>query len=204
MDAILLFSLTALWVVVLVDLAMTLRLVRWIAGQNELRLQFMLGGRDPELGQPAPPFRARAMTGRPVTLDDYAGRQVAFVFVSPLCDRCRKEIPGLISLAPRAAANAGTEIIVVSDGEIALTKVWLDAMRDEDGVTVDVPVLVAPGAESATIHQYNPSGTLPSFCLVDAAGRVVARGLLGQDEWRELTRLWEGRAKVPSWSAAGH
>ncbi|HET8682041.1 MAG TPA: TlpA disulfide reductase family protein [Micromonosporaceae bacterium] len=204
MDELLLFSLSALWVVVFVNLALTFRLVRWVVGQKEMRLRFLGGGPGLTEGAPAPAFRARTLAGRPVSLDDYAGQRVVLVFSSPFCDRCRREMPTLLALARQAKAHADTTIVVVSDADITTTEVWLATMRAEDGVSVDLPILVAPTTESTFTIDYNPLSAIPFFCLIDPAGTVAARGLVGKEEWAQLVRTWEGRTQLAPWMAHQH
>jgi hypothetical protein len=203
MDGLLIVSLSALWVVAFVNLALTLRVVRWIVSQKEARLRFLSIGEELRIGAPAPEFRARTLTGRPVTHEDYAGRRVAFIFSSPFCDQFRQEMPELHSLAAQAAENADTGLVIVSDGDLGTTKAWLEAMRTEDDVSVTLPVLVAPATETTFTTDYNPQGAIPFFCLLEPAGTVALQGLLGQDEWTHITRTWAGRSRLASWMARG-
>jgi AhpC/TSA family protein len=204
MNSIVLVSLTALWVVVLVNLALTLRLLRWLLAQKETRLRFLRGGEPLLAGQRAPAFRARTITGRAVTLDDYAGQRVAFVFSSPLCARCRRELPDLLALAPRAREHTDTTIVLVSDADVGTTQIWVRTIRDEDGIEVSLPVLAAPTNESTFTTEYNPFGAVPFFCVVEPDGTVGASGLVGQDEWALVTRAWQGRTQLASWMAHRH
>lgn len=204
MNATVLVSLTALWLVVLVNLALTLRLLRWLLAQKEIRLRFLRGGEPLLAGQRAPAFRARTVTGRPAMLEDYAGQRVAFVFSSPLCARCRRELPDLLALAPQAKANADTTVVLVSDADVPTTQVWLRTIRDEDRIDMTLPVLVAPSNESTFTTEYNPFGAVPFFCVVEPDGTVGPSGLVGQDEWNLATRAWQGRTRLAPWMAHRH
>lgn len=195
MEMLLLLSLSSLWGVTLVNLALTLRILRWIRASHEARI----AQRDPVrerqplvIGAQAPEFKARTLADQAVRLDDYAGRSVAFLFVSPACGHCRLEMPMVLKLAPLARKNAGVEIILVSDWGPVVTRQWLETLRTEDGVEVLLPMLVAPYGKTDFLDDYNQGHVTPSFCLIDAQGLIQAAGRIPSTEWSKLKRTWEG------------
>lgn len=187
-------SLLALWGVVLVNLLLTLRMVRWFRAQEALRKRLAAAEQRPELtiGAAAPDFVAKTLAGESVALRSYAGRSVAFLFVSPHCGHCRRELPTLVALGPQARERAGVALVLVSDASSAETHAWLASIRAEDGLEVDLPLLVAPRTASDFVLRYNPRGLSPYYCLLDADGRVEARGPLGVGDWPRLQRAWTG------------
>jgi hypothetical protein len=193
-------SLIALWSVVLVLLLLTMRVLRRLRAEDDLRSKAAELENAPPLpiGAPAPDFRARKLSGEPARLADYAGRAVAFIFVSPRCGQCRSEVRTLNRLAPLAKRQAGVELILVSDRGAAETSEWIIAIREEDGVEVPLQILVAT---SDLLRIYNPHGLLPYYCLIDEQGIVQARDPLGMGKWPELQRSWEGgvTAKPFAW-----
>ena len=193
-------NLIAMWCVVLVNLLLTLRAVRWLRAGEEMRARLAQLETAPLLpvGEPAPDFHARTLSGEPVRLADFAGRGVAFVFVSPQCGGCRRELPALGRLGPLATRRAGVELVLVSDRGAAETHDWLETIRHEDGVDVTLQVLVAPPAFSDMLTSYNPRGLVPYFCLLDGQGVVQARDPLGMGEWPSLRRAWEAVTPVRS------
>lgn len=200
METFLLLSLSVLWGALLVNLALTLRILRWIRASNEARM----ADHDPEeehpplvVGAPAPEFKARTLAGQAVRLDDYAGRSVAFLFVSPACGHCRMEMPMLTKLAPLAKKNASVEIILVSDWGPIVTQQWLETIRTEDGVEVQLPILLAPRGKTDFLDDYNPSHMTPSFCLLNAQGHIQALGHIPSTEWSKLKRTWERATTLP-------
>lgn len=203
MDGFLVLSLLALWLVVFVNLALTLRLVRFVVSQKEVRMRLLFSGQALTVGARVPEFRARTLTGQPVTLEDYAGQRVAFVFSSPMCELCRHEMPGLHSVAALAARNANTSVVIVSDGDLRTTQAWVDAIQEEDEVSVSLPILVAPATETTFTSDYNPLGALPFFSLLESDGTLALQGLLGQDEWKRITRTWAGSSQLAPWMARG-
>ena len=69
--------------------------------------------RPPEIGQPAPDYRAVSITGDSVSLSDSRGRVVLLNVWATWCHPCREEIPVLQALHERLAAR-GLELIGVS------------------------------------------------------------------------------------------
>lgn len=201
METLLLISLIMLWVVVLIILVLTLRVIRWVKALHDAQAVQQEHRVRPDLvvGAPAPEFKARTLAGQPVRLDDYAGRAVAFLFVSPACGHCRLEMPVLNKLGSLAQKNADVEFVLASSFGPVETQLWLDRMRAEDGVDVTLPMLVAPYGKSDFLEDYNPSGLWPGFCLLDDQGIVQAQGSIPSVEWNKLRRTWEGTVKLSPW-----
>ncbi len=70
-------------------------------------------GRRPEIGQPAPAYRAVSLAGDSVALDQARGRVVLLNVWATWCHPCRAEIPILQALHERYAGR-GLELIGVS------------------------------------------------------------------------------------------
>jgi thiol-disulfide isomerase/thioredoxin len=188
-------SLLALWVVVLVNLGLTVRLVAWsrtISHRDDAEEAF---GPELEVGRPAPTFRARATTGGRVTERTFVGAPTTYVFLSPNCDSCRTTLPKLQPFAA-ALARRGEGIVVVSDSGAKRTAAWLDGITTE-GVTIRTPVLLAPRRDSSMVEDYDGPGFMPYFAAVSAEGLVRARGIVGHPDWVALTEAWAGRAPRP-------
>jgi peroxiredoxin len=176
-------------------LLLVLRLLRASQRLSEHQRRWAALEHAPELpvGLPAPRFRARTLDGEPVGREDYADRDVVFLFMSPDCSTCRRELRGLTRLARAARERAGVELVIVSDGAPAQTHEWLRAACHEDGVELGLPVLVAPHQTTDFVPTYNARMLLPYFCLVDRVGIVRSRDLLGAGGWLKLRAQWEGR-----------
>ncbi len=200
MEMLLLISLNIFWGVVLVNAVLILRVIRWIRVTNETRVPQRERAVRPELmiGASAPEFKARTLAGQPIRLDNYARRAVVFIFVSPHCESCRREMSTLTKLGPLAKKNVGVEMILVSCEDSTETQSWLDKIRTEDRVDVTLPVLIAPRGKSDFLEDYNPSRLFPGFCLLDEQGMVQARGPIPSVEWWKLKRNWEGITRPSS------
>ena len=198
MNTIWLVGLVALWGLVLINLLLTLRVVQQMRAVEDARKQDEEMEDLPELpiGSSAPDFRARSLHGGPAQLSDYAGRGVALIFVSPRCGHCRDEMSSLVKLGASAKERVGIEMILVSDKDNTETRSWIDTIREEDKVEVDLPILVSSRASSNLTLTYNPRGLTPYFCYLDKQGTVQARGPLGAGEWASLKREWQDPSTI--------
>jgi Redoxin len=186
----------ATWLVLLLNLALTLRSVQYLRSRQRAERLDALRESLPELelGAPAPDFRSRDFEGRLVRLADYSGRESAFVFVSPHCGSCARELPDLVRLAPKARASASAELVLVSDSSTPETQVWLSAIAEQHPEVSGVRLLIAAGSSSDFLALYNPRGLTPYFCHLDAEGRVTARGGLRSPYWAAIVKRWESGA----------
>ncbi len=184
------------WAVLLLNLLLTLRVVRWLRSVQRAQQLDAERAERPELpvGEPAPAFSTRDLSGRPVTSQDYLGRETALVFVSPHCGPCRRELPELQTLAAVAKQRADAQILLVSDVGRGETEAWLARIEEEDRVEVTLPVLLASRNTSDFAARYNPRAVTPYFCHVDQAGNVTARGGLHSPAWAAIARRWDAGA----------
>lgn len=184
------------WAVLLLNLLVTMRLVRWLRSYQDADRLDHFRADLPELpvGEPAPAFQTRDLRGRIVTSRDFPGQEVAIVFVSPHCGLCRRELPSLVTLASAARKSAGAQIVLVSDGGAGETESWLADISAEHRIDIALPVLLAPARTSDFQVHYNPRALTPYFCHVDGTGVVTARGGLHTPAWAALVRRWDSAA----------
>jgi AhpC/TSA family protein len=184
----------ATWLVLLLNLLLTLRVLRYVRSRQRIDELDAIRQSMPELalGAPAPDFQVPDLADRPVRLSDYAGRETAFVFVSPHCGSCANELPELAKLAPLARSGASAELVLVSDSGIAETDAWLKGIVGRHPDVADLRMLIAPASRSDLLASYNPRGLTPYFCHLDADGRVTARGGLRSPYWAAIVARWQG------------
>jgi thiol-disulfide isomerase/thioredoxin len=131
-----------------------------------------LGGDHPLVGVAAPPFTMQdVVTGKDVSLSDYAGRPVLVNFWATWCPPCRLEMPWLQAAAEQYA-GAGLVVLAVNAGERMAAEDApgaIRAFRDSYGLTF--PVLNGSTAE-AIQSEWGVWG-LPASFLVDGSGTVV-------------------------------
>ena len=176
MEASLIVSSLLLWVIVVFNLLLTLALVRRL---NDVKPHAKL---DPGLsaGEIAPDFSVQALSGETVTRSMYAGRKVAFVFISTHCAPCHDLVLQLESLTSQAT-RAGVEVILVSSDKQEETRAFIEEKR------IHFPVLVAPRETNPFLNDYRTPGT-PAYCFVNAESKVHSAGipLVIGTVWREL------------------
>ena len=165
-----------LWIVVLLNLLLTLALVRRVSSSP-------LKPADPlPIGLDAPPFKAETPEGKLITLADFdVDKEVALVFVAPTCAPCLDKLPFLNKLY-HPAGSAGVTLVLVSDADPEATRAFIA------GNDVTVPVLIAPRRTNKFMETYKIMGT-PMYCLLDRARKVKASGFL-DSEWHELANSW--------------
>ncbi len=187
METFLLASSILVWIVVLLNLSLTLVLIRRVnAGPGSFP------GVETGLptGRLAPDFSAQTLEGKKVTLADYAGHPTTFVFVASYCEPCHEILPSLKTLAPQARA-AGTTLVLVNDGSQQETE---EIMRTVDG---QVEVLLAPRHEHSFFTNYHIAMT-PSYCSLDERGMIVRTGHPGLEDqgWQHLLMVWSQQASM--------
>lgn len=181
----------ALWVAVIINLLLVLRVLRWMHSQREAAeyQKTRVGKAELAPGQPAPKFQATTLEGQVFGSDDIQARETALVFLSPHCATCRGAVPGLVKLAKAARAKADANIVLVSSGSAKESREWLDSIEGSEHVEIDLPVLVARD-DSPFQENYNPRGMSPYYCHVDAEGIVTAVGGLHSPGWATVAKRW--------------
>jgi methylamine dehydrogenase accessory protein MauD len=187
MEILLLVSSLLLWIVVLLNLVLTLALIRRVNATSNRAPDLEVG---PPVGEKAPDFKAHTLTGETVMLATYAGHPTTFIFFAPGCGPCRELLPSLKTLAPQTR-EAGAELVLVSEG----TREATYALGKE--MELDLPVLVAPRKENAFFDDYRITMT-PSYCSLDEHGMVLSAGHpdLHDQLWQTLMAGWHQRTAV--------
>lgn len=178
MQAIFVVSSVLLWVVVLLNLVLTLALVRRASAPDRQRV-------GPTPGTRAPNFRAETLSGETVDLVDYDGKAVTLLFIGAHCGPCRDFLPHYQALEP-FARQAGVELVLVSVEDAATTRAFVEEHK------ITLPVLVAPRERNPFTADYNISGT-PIYCLLNADGTVQSAGYasLKVGGWPKLADAWK-------------
>lgn len=175
MESIYTINFILLWLMLLLNLLLSISLIR--------RLNTLQGDRVTGLepGVQAPEIDALTLSGETVSLKRYRGKNVAFFFVSPACTPCR-EVVSKLHQFEAAAHELGIEITLVSAGTRKETEDWVAEAN------ITLPILVAPPGRNNFFNDYKIRGT-PSFCLVDNNGLVSSAGNLNFEEgiWKELS-----------------
>jgi peroxiredoxin len=184
-ETILVVSSILLWLVVLLNLLLTLALVRRLNASRTHQVPVSEMGL--KRGEIAPEFTAQTLASEMVTLHSYAGRNTVFIFISTHCAPCHEILPSLVSLGPKAA-RAGVELVLVSGNELDETRALMEQEQ------IRLPVLVAPRGSNSFLEDYKAT-EVPTYCFIDEQGKVQSTGYPGQqwEEWKLLTASWLAR-----------
>lgn len=184
MQFLLVTSVVVLWIVVICNLVLTLALIRKVNAEGTTATPTGL-----EQGQLAPDFHAERLSGEVVTLATYAGREVAFVFISPGCGPCDDALPAYEE-ASVLARRAGIEFLLVSTVNAELTYPYIEAKA------ITLPVLLAPRNTNPFMDTYRLAGT-PSYCFIDAQSRIQSSGFAipRLRHWKEMLASWKLKAE---------
>lgn len=124
-----------------------------------------------------PPYVLPDLSGRPHDLDEWRDKVRIVNFWATWCPPCRKEIPGLIALQQRHAAQ-GLVVIGIAIDEPAAVADYVGSA----GITY--PVLLAQSDGEALAHKLgNVVNAVPFTVIADRQGRIVHRqpGEMSQD-----------------------
>lgn len=189
MENALITSSILLWLIVLCNLLLTLALIRRVNDSSQRALVPDIGLKT---GQTAPDFTAQTLTDEIVNLNTYLGRKVAFLFISTRCDPCRKILPEIMNLAPKAA-RAGVEFVLVSGSPVEDTHSFV---KEFD---IHLPVLIAPRARNPFLEEYKAIGT-PYYCIINQQGKVQATGYPNWvgGEWQSFAESWAKNEEMAS------
>jgi len=165
-----------LWLVLLVNLFLTLAIIRRLNLNSGEPIEML------QVGQLAPDFVAETLTGEQVTLANYRGHALVLVFVSPTCGYCRQYIPELEAMNHKVE-RSDIQIILVSDSEITQTQTYAEEL------SITLPIISAPRSVSTFLADYKIGG-VPFYVMIDSDQRVLSSGVLNDPRWRELSNKW--------------
>jgi peroxiredoxin len=148
--------------------------------QEELRSMsaFMVGGEAPDFIQQTP-------AGENMALSDLRGKVVLVDFWASWCGPCRRENPNVVRMYEEYKAQ-GFEILGVS---LDRTKDrWLQAI-EQDGLEW-LHVSDLKGWQNEVAQLYGVT-SIPHTVLLDAEGRIIARGLRGPSLEAKLAEIFQ-------------
>ena len=140
----------------------------------------------PATGAPAALTRMTLpdLTGKPVTLAAWPDKVLVINFWATWCTPCRREIPGLINIQTKHAAN-GVQVVGIAVDQV-------DKVREyAKEIGINYPLLIA-GMEGASLTRElgNKSGALPFTVVLNRDGTLLKShlGLITEEELQDLLR----------------
>jgi len=132
-----------------------------------------------DVGDPMPPYSARYLDGKPLTLAAEKGSVIFLNVWATWCGPCRFETPELQALQNQYAAK-GLKVIGVSvdEGDTEAVKTFVAEQK------ITYPIAVDPEGRIANLVQ---TTVLPTSLLVDRTGKIV---------WRQIGAIMPNDAKL--------
>jgi len=135
------------------------------------------------VGQAAPEFAQADVKGKSVALSSFKGQYVLIDFWASWCGPCREENPAVLKAWQRYHSK-GFAILGVSLDE--QKDKWLEAIK-KDGLNW-TQVSDLKGWKNSAALLYGVSG-IPMNFLLDKNGKIIAKGLRGEDLENKLAEL---------------
>jgi peroxiredoxin len=131
------------------------------------------------MGKLAPDFTLKTLDGKTVSLSDYRGKAVLVNFWATWCGPCNIEMPWLVDLHKKYAAQ-GFEILGVSMDDVDPK----DVAKFAQDKKVDYPILIG---QDSVGDAYGGIPFLPGNFYIDRSGKIVEKGfgLIGKPEIEE-------------------
>ena len=172
MNEALIVSNMLLWLAVLALLVVVIALSRQIGILYEriAPMGALMMDSGPKVGEAAPVFQLPSLAGGTVTLGGAGSANTLVFFLSPTCPVCKKLLPILKSLK-RAEGNRLT-LVLASDGE----------QPEHEAFRRRAELGAYPYVLSAELGMRYHVSKLPYAVLIDASGRVRAKGLVNSRE----------------------
>ena len=146
-----------------------LGLLRWRLEQLEATTPSRTGRGGLKPGKKAPDFTLPCVSGREVSLHDFAGRRVLLVFTQSGCKPCHRIVPELNKLQ----RGGDVQVLVVNNGELEATRQW----AGEAGVCF--PMLVQQ--QFSVSKRYEMYAT-PFAFLIDERGVIASKGVINNGQ----------------------
>lgn len=172
MNEALIVSNILLWLAVLALLVVAAALARQIGVLYErvAPMGALMMDSGPKVGEPAPVFELPALGGGQVRLGIAGTRSTLLFFLSPTCPVCKKLLPILKSV--QRAEGDRLALVLASDGNPSEHEAF--RRRAELGAF--------PYVLSAELGMRYHVSKLPYAVLIDASGRIRAKGLVNSRE----------------------
>ncbi|WP_316831393.1 TlpA disulfide reductase family protein [Pedobacter aquatilis] len=144
-----------------------------------------------KVGLQAIDFTQNDVNDKPVKLSDFKGKYVLVDFWASWCGPCRQENPNVVA-AYNQYKDKGFTILGVSLDQPGKKDAWLKAIEDDKLAWTHVSDLKF--WDNAVAKQYGIR-SIPANFLIDPDGKIVAKGLRGEELKEKLASLLDAKTK---------
>jgi len=131
-------------------------------------------------------FSQKDTTDQPIRLSSFKGKYVLIDFWASWCGPCRQESPILVKAYEKYKAK-GFDILSVSLDENK--NQWIAAIKKDKFTWTQVSDLKGKENQAALLYGVK---SIPANFLIDPQGKIIAKGLRGEDLERQLQQIFKG------------
>lgn len=140
------------------------------------------------IGRKAPDFTMNDTEGKPVSLSSRTGSKLLLIdFWAAWCGPCREENPNVVKVYTEFNKK-GFDILGVSLDNSK--EDWMKAIADDKLTWTHVSDLQRGNNAAAKLYAVN---AIPANFLLDETGTIIARNLRGDDLYKKVKELLEGK-----------
>jgi thiol-disulfide isomerase/thioredoxin len=136
-----------------------------------------------DIGKPAPAFIQNDADGKPVSLASFKGQYVLVDFWASWCGPCREENPNVVKVYKSYHTKGFTVLGISLDDN---KEKWLAAVKKDQLEWTQLSDL--KGWQNSVAELYGVKG-IPTNYLLDKDGKIIARGLRGEELEKKLAEL---------------